>query len=352
MADINAHNIIPEFREADFQFVVQNNPLGNLYYRTPFPLKYSTGLTFGSIESETGAKVVADIVAMGSNVPLKARQFAEKIKGEIPKLEVGRAMYERDFFRLNELRNAVSLYPSNIGVKQELINAIYGDARFVIDSVNAGLELMSKKLLSTGGYQSNGVKIDFSVRTKNASKNWFTATDFDPIQDFKDIQNEAEEKGFQFTQAIMDRATFNQLVKAESVKKFTATFVSNVAGVLTEPTLAQLNNALELHGLPKVVVWNTFVAEEDKAGNIVSTSGWQLGNIHFATDDIGNTQYTISPEASITLGNETSKATNDNFILVSVLGQANPMQVITKGMAFATPVLNNVSKKLILKTKI
>ncbi len=39
---INAVNIVPEFREADLQFVVNNNPLGDLQYRNYFPLKFNT----------------------------------------------------------------------------------------------------------------------------------------------------------------------------------------------------------------------------------------------------------------------------------------------------------------------
>ena len=353
---INANTIIPEFKEADMGAILNANPLGDLQYRKFFPTAFNTGLTFGNLEGETGAKVMADVVALDSNVPLKGREFIEKIKGEIPKIEVGRAKNERDFFRINELRNAVALYPNNASVKNQLINAIYDDGLFVVNAINARLEHISKSLLSKGVYTTNsGVKLDFKVKSKNASIDWFNvanASTFDPIKDLRDAQAEALKSGYRYTTAVMDLATFHQFVKSEKVIKFSASFAQNAFGLAQEPTLAQLNNALASQNLPTITIWESYVNEEGKDGTLTAMSGWELGNIHLATsDDFGNTQYTISPEATIDL-NETSKSTVSDFILVSVLGEANPMRVLTKGTAFATPVLNNVKQKLILKTKL
>ena len=356
MSVINANTIIPEFREADMGAILNSNPLGNLQVFNFFPTAFSAGLTFGNLEGELGAKVMADVVALDSNVPLKGREFIEKIKGEIPKIEVGRSKNERDFFRINELRNAVALYPNNANIKSQLINAIYDDGVFVVDAINARLEHMGKSLLSKGQYiVKDGVKIDFKVKTENASLDWFLPANkdtFDPIEDFRKAQAEALKKGFRYTTAVMDLATFNQFVKSKKVVGFTASFAQNALGISQEPTLVQLNTALAAQNLPTITIWESYVNEEAKDGSITATSGWELGNIHLATStDFGATQYTISPEANIDL-NETSKTTVNDFILVSVLGEANPMRVLTKGTAFATPVLNNTRQKLILKTKL
>lgn len=353
---INANMIIPEFREADFSAILNSNPLGELGYRSRFPTAFNTGLTFGTLEGETGAKIMADVVSLDANVPLKGREVAESIKGDIPKIEVGRMKTERDFFRINQLREAVSRYPNNAGVKNQLINAIYDDGLFVVNSVNARLEYMAKSLLSKGVYTANnGVSLDFGIAEKNATKDWFdpkNAETFNPIEDLREAQKEALAKGYRYITAVMDLATFNQLVKSPAVVKFTASFAQNALGLAQEPTLAQLNTALASQNLPQIDIWESYVREEDKAGNITTTSGWELGNIHLSTTaNFGETLYTLSPEAEIDLG-ETTKTTIDQFILVSVLGEANPMRVITKGTAFATPVLNNTKQKLILKTKL
>lgn len=355
MDKINATNIIPEFREADFSAILNHNPLGDLEYRKRFPLTFNTGLNFGNIEGETGAKIMADLVSLGANAPLKGREFIEKIKGEIPKIEVGRMKTERDFFRIQELRDAVSRFPKNAGVKNQLINAIYDDGLFVTNAINARLEYMSKCLLSKGAYTINGVSVDFGIQTENATKNWFdarSAETFNPIEEFRKWQSEALKKGYRYTKAVMDLATFQQMVKSPFVMKFTASFAQNALGLAQEPNLNQINTALASQNLPTIEIWESYVNEEAKDGTVTATSAWELGNIHFSTsENFGETQYTISPEASVNLG-ETTKETIDEFILVSVLGQANPMRVITKAAAFATPVLNNTKQKMILKTKL
>ncbi|AQX84042.1 major capsid protein [Elizabethkingia bruuniana] len=355
MSDILLQKIMPEYREVDLGAILNANPLGELQYKNYFPSEFKTGLTFGNLEGDTGAKVIAPIVAMDSDVILKGRDNTEAIKGEIPKVEVGRKKTEKDFFKINELRNAVSANPNNKNIRLQLINKIYDDAVFVTDSVNASMEYMSKSLLSQGLYEMNGIKIDFGVTMQDATSDWFlpaNASTFDPIKEFQKLQKQALAKGFRYLRAVMDLATFNQLVASEKVIKFTASFAQNALGLAQTPTLAQVNSALQAQNLPVIEIWESYVNDEAKDGTLTSMSGWILGNIHFSgTADFGNTQYTISPEASIDL-NETSKLTTNEFILVSTIAKAAPMQVLTKATAFATPVLNSVKKRLILKTKL
>ena len=187
-------SIMPEFREPDLSALLEANPLGDLRFREFFPAEYKTGLTFGNLEGETGAKVIAPIVAMDSDVVLKGRDNTEAIKGEMPKVEVGRKKTERDFFRLQDLRNSVALNPRNANIKTQLINKIYDDALFVTDSVNASMEFMAKSLLSQGFYQANGLKIDFGVTVKNSTDDWFDpakASTFDPIKELSKVQKQA-----------------------------------------------------------------------------------------------------------------------------------------------------------------
>lgn len=356
MADTLLNNLIPEFKEAVLGARLEANPLSDLKYRNYFPTQFNTDLTFGNLEGESGAKVIAPIVALDSDVVLKGRDNTQAIKGEIPKVEVGRLKTERDFFRLNALRNAVQLNPTNQQVRNQLYNWIYDDAGFVVDSVNATMELMAKQLLSNGFYTAaNGLKIDFGVTVQNAIADWFlpaNAATFDPIKEFMAVQKVALGKGFRYLRAVMDLATFNQFAASEKVVKFTASFAQNALGLAQTPTVAQVNTALQAQNLPIIEIWESYVNDEGQDGTLTAKSGWELGNIHLSgTADFGTTQYTISPEASVDL-NETSKITTNEFILVSTIGKAAPMQVLTKGTAFATPVLNSVGKRLILKTKL
>lgn len=354
---INAVNIFPEFREADLRFAVNNNPLGDLQYRSYFPLKFNTTLDWASIEKNIDNKVAAEIVAIGSKSPRKGRDFVEKIKGEIPKIEIARDMTERDTIRLDNLRALSIRYGGKeSSAYKELIKSIYEDSIFCINGVNARLELLAKQAVSKGEYTlMAGAKVKFGVGTENTAKDWFlpaNATTFDPIADFRKVQEDAVKKGFRYAYAIMDRPTFFQMIKSTSVVKFTASFAQNALSVAQEPTLAQLNETLRAHGLPEVVIWESYVSEEAKSGVKTTTSGWELGNIHFADNtQVGETFYTITPTFNRT-DEVTTKVTSDNFILVSTWAEQDPDILSTKATAFATPVINNVSRKLILKTKL
>lgn len=354
---INAVNIVPEFREADLQFVVNNNPLGDLQYRNYFPLKFNTTLDWASIEKNTDNKVAAEIVAIGSKSPRKSRDFVEKVKGEIPKIEVARDMTERDTIRLDNIRAISNRYGGkDSSAYKELLKSIYEDPIFCINGVNARLELLAKQAVSKGEYTlMAGAKVKFGVGTENTAKDWFlpaNATTFDPIADFRKVQEEAVKKGFRYVYAIMDRPTFFQMVKSTSVVKFTASFAQNALNVAQEPTLAQLNETLRAHGLPEVIIWESYVSEEAKSGVKTTTSGWELGNIHFTDNtQVGETYYTITPTFS-RKDETTTKVVSDSFILVSTWAEQDPEMLSTKATAFATPVLNNVSRKLILKTKL
>ena len=115
--NINANNIIPEFSQANMNAIIQAYPLGDLRYREYFPLEFNPNLTYSNIEGADGAKVMADIVAIGSKAPRKGRDFVENIKGEIPKVEIARDLNERDLLTIQQLRNSVATYPTNAFVR-------------------------------------------------------------------------------------------------------------------------------------------------------------------------------------------------------------------------------------------
>jgi hypothetical protein len=356
---INASNIVAEFSAANQNAIVQAQPLGELLYRGFFPLQYNTDLNFSNIEGMTGAKVMANVVAQGSKAPRKGRSFTDSIKGEIPKIEIARDLNEFDLFKIQQLRNAVSANPSNSGIKNQLIDKIYGDSPFVIDGVNARLEFLSKRAASTGkidftlannaiGIQN--VNIDFGVTIQNAVKVWSDAT-ADPIQDLINAQEAALGQGYRISYATTDQLTANSITKLQKAKEFVYGVAQGGSAVLFEPTLEQLNQKLADKRLPQIRVWESFVSEEGKDGNLTSMNGWQLGNIVMTAESIfGSTQYTTSPEFGMNFGDTVSQSVKDDFILVKTFGVQDPILVSTKATAFALPVLNNTRQTRILKT--
>ena len=357
--NINANNIIPEFSQANMNAIIQAYPLGALLYRDFFPLEFNPNLTYSSMEGAEGAKIMADIVAIGSKAPRKGREFVENIKGEIPKVEIARDLNEKDLITIQQLRNSLAAYPTNAGIKAQLINKIYEDPQFCIDGVNARLEWMSKQLVSTGKYKTtatnNGgaanVTADFKVKTQNALKKW-TDTDANPIEEIEKYQEEAKGKGYSYTVVVMSRTTLNQVLKNTNTRAFVLGVPINNTTILPDVRLEQLNAELTEKGLPIIKVWESFISFEGKNGEVIVDNGWEEGNILFSTSaQLGNTQYTTTPEFTMSFADVMSKSVKDNFILVNTFGHQDPILVSTKATAFATPVLNDTRRKLIIKTK-
>ena len=357
--NINANNIIPEFSQANMNAIIQAYPLGDLRYREYFPLEFNPNLTYSNIEGADGAKVMADIVAIGSKAPRKGRDFVENIKGEIPKIEIARDLNERDLLTIQQLRNSVAAYPTNAGIKAQLIRKIYEDPQFCIDGVNARIEWMAKQLVSTGKYKTtttnNGgvvnVSVDFKVKTQNAMNKWADAN-ANPVEEIEKYQEEAKGKGYSYTTITMSRATLNQVLKNKNTRAFVLGVPINTTTILPDVRLEQLNAELVERGLPIIKVWESYVSVEGKNGEITVANGWEEGNVLFSTSALlGTTQYTTTPEFTMSFADVMSKSVKDNFILVNTFGHQDPILVSTKATAFATPVLNDSKRKLIIKTK-
>ena len=357
--NINANNIIPEFSQPNMNAIIQAYPLGELRYREYFPLAFNPYLTYSNIEGTDGAKIMADIVAIGSKAPLKGREFVESIKGEIPKVEIARKLNERDLITLQQLRYAVNANPTNAGIKNQLIEKIYEDPRFCIDGINARMEWMAKQLVSTGKYKTTAtnndgvlnVSVDFKVKTQNAVKKWADA-DANPIEEIEKYQEEAKGKGYSYTTITMSRATLNQVLKNKNTRAFVLGVPINATTILPDVRLEQLNAELAERGLPIIKVWESFISFEGKNGEVSVDNGWEEGNVLFSTSALlGTTQYTTTPEFTMDFADVMSKSIKDNFILVNTFGHQDPISVSTKATAFATPVLNDSKRKLIIKTK-
>ena len=357
--NINANNIITEFSQANMNAIIQAYPLGDLRYREHFPLLYNPFLTYSNIEGADGAKIMADIVAIGSKAPRKGREFVENIKGEIPKVEIARDLNEKDLLTIQQLRYAVNANPTNAGIKNQLVDKIYEDPLFCIDGINARMEWMAKQLVSTGKYKTTAtnndgvvnVSVDFKVKTQNALKKWADA-DANPIEEIEKYQEEAKGKGYSYATITMSRATLNQVLKNKNTRAFVLGVPINNTTILPDVRLEQLNAELAERGLPIIKIWESFISFEGKNGEVTVANGWEEGNILFSTSaQLGSTQYTTTPEFTMDFADVMSKSIKDSFILVNTFGHQDPISVSTKATAFATPVLNDSKRKLIIKTK-
>jgi hypothetical protein len=364
---VNPNQIITDFRLADAQAILDQFQFSEMQYQGVFPELFRTNLSWKSIEAATGAKVAADVVAMNSRAPRKGRMSPGKMTGDMPKIEVARDLIETDLNTLRELQNAAAQVQGQAAQGQimaQIINLMYGDAPFVVDGVRARLEWIAKQIASTGKYSLTVVNNEAGIQTKtevdfgiptgnkvNAAKDWFTDSTADPITDIENRQKAARLKGKILRFMFMDRDTFNAMAANDVIQKFTASFASNALALQLRPDVATINAALTRQGLPIIVIWDSFVALEGKDGAQTAVSGWEAGKVTFSeSSTLGSTQYTLSADEFVSGG--TAVKTKSGIVLVKTWGLEDPITVVTKGTAYATPVLSNVNSLYILSTKL
>ncbi len=364
---VNPNQIIQDFRLADAQAVLDVYPFSEMQYQSVFAELFRPSLSWKSIEAATGAKVAASVVAFNSKAPRFGRVTPGKASGDMPKIEAARDLIETDINTMRELQNALAQVQGTAAQGQimtSIFNLMYGDAPFVVDAVRARLEWIAKQIASTGKYSltltnnESGVQtkldVDFGIPTGNkvnAAKDWFTDTTADIITDIENRQKAARLKGKILRFMYMDRDTFNAMAANASVQKFCASFANNALNLLLRPDVETVNAALTRQGLPTIIIWDSFVSLEGKDGTQTAVSGWEAGKVTFTeTAQLGNTQYTLSADEFVSGG--TAVKTKSGIVLVKTWGVEDPIMISTKGVAYATPVLNNVNSTYILSTKL
>jgi hypothetical protein len=363
---VNVTDIVKDFKEVDAQAYLEAYPFADLKYRSVFPEKYQSGLTWKQIEAQTGAKVAADVVAFNSRAPRKGRPLPGKASGDMPKIEIARDKTESDFNTYRALMNDLGQV-NNAGARSNILGQImdwrYDDQVFAVDGVTSRLEWISKQIASNGKYSLTltnneaGVQtkldVDFGIATANrvnAVKDWSDAS-ADIVADIEARRDAARTKGKILRYMYTDQSTVNQASKNAGFQKFTATYAAVALGMQQRPDLESMNAALSRQGLPIFVLWDSFVAIEGKDGNQVTESGWVAGNVTFSESlQLGDTQYTLTADEYVSVGQATK--TKSGIVLVKTWGIEDPITVITKGVAYATPVLNAAPNIHILKTKL
>jgi hypothetical protein len=361
---VNVTEIVEEFRAADQQAYLEQYPFADLKYASVFPEQYRSGLKWQAIEAETGAKVAADVVSFNSRAPRKGRPLPGKVSADMPKIEIARDKVETDFNTYRQLMNdlqSVNNAGARSNVLKQVIDWRYEDAPFVVDGVRARLEWIAKRIASTGKYSLTLDNNEAGVQTKidvdfgiPANQKVYSSADWsdeagDPIADFKARRAAARANGKILRFAYMEQDTFDIMAANAKVQAFVATYVQNALNLQQVPDLAAVNAGLNRQGLPTIIIWDSFVTIEGKDGSQESVSGWQSGNVLFSESaQLGNTQYTLSADEYVNVG--TAQKTKSGIVLVKTWGIEDPITVITKGTAYATPVLNNAKNLHILYT--
>ncbi len=362
---VNITQLIGNFNAAELQAYINEYNIGDLQFKKYFPSVYTPTLTFEALQADFSAKVAADVVAFDSRAPRKGRYLPGRVTGDIPKVEIAKVKKESDLNVYRQLISSVN-NTTNSGARAQIMKRIidwtYGDSTAVLDGVNARMEFLAKQLASDGKYSltlannSGGVTtaadVDFGIpagNKTNAAIDWDTTATATPITDIKAKIATARAAGYSLRFAFMDQSTFDRMVLTTQVQNFSASFAQNALNTQQTPNLDTVNTSLRAAGLPTIIIWDSYVNLESKAGALTATTAWTDGRVLLSPSMVlGSTQWTTSADDFVNI--DASEKSNNDFATVKVYAEQDPITMITKGVAYATPVLNGATGLYIIKS--
>lgn len=331
------------------------------YWPTLFPLDYRDELTWESLQGEEGAAIKADIVSYDSSAPEKGREVIGKASGKITKTVVSRAMREEDFLMYHRLKKGAS----SDAEKKKILDLVFDDPTFVVNSVLANCEFMSLQAASTGQLSldktnNNGLitetAIDMGIPKDNkkcVSVLFSDKANGDFMGEVKKIDKEARKKGIKLNYIWMDPDTLDEILEQETIKKAYGYFLTKTHEPF-EGTLFQddLNKLLKKNRLPEIILIDSLIRHEDKNHKRSTLYPWQPGYISFTVEkSFGRMQHGPIAEELAESVKKIAIQAKKGHVLVTKWSDVNPVREWTKGEAHCFPVLKNPADMWILNSR-
>lgn len=316
---------------------------------------YSTTLKWGTL-AKNGRTVAADVVAMDTSLPLKKRDSIATAEGDVPKVGQKRYLNERTMTDLD------ILVKTNTGddKKGPIIQKLFGDTKQVIEAVWETMEYMFLQAISTGVTVINdednvgqGIRLDFNHPDSNkfgVQVKWSDVANAKPVSDLVNLLDKAQDKGDQLNIARMNRATWNNFRVNAEVKQLYAAGVGIPGSNIPNPTLVQVNAALEAnHNITIEIINRTITVERNGKRKVLDP--WGAGMVSLApAGKLGSLVWgTLAEENHPDKSVEYAKA--DSYILVSKYAKNDPIREFTSSQALALPVIDEIESIYLLDSE-
>lgn len=296
--------------------------------------------------------VAADVVALGSPVPLKSRDSITTYVGEIPKIGVKRSIDEV------QMKNIDNMIAQN-RPEGDIVRAIFNDVPFVINAIDERIEDLFLSMFSTGvGVTTNnvgtGVRLDMHYLSANqfgVATVWSNAA-ANPVNDIIRVFEKAEQDGNVIRHFYADNTLLGYLYSNTQIRGLFGFQQNYVGGGSNVPILSfeQLADLFQRRwGVTLHRVSRSTPTEIN--GTRASHKAWQDGMGVFACDDrVGDLVYTSTAEETRPIEGVTYQMAND-YTLVSQYSENEPIVEFTKSQAMVVPVVNNADRIYTLDSK-
>jgi hypothetical protein len=312
--------------------------------------RYSADGRWASISAQY-QNVAADVVALGSETPLKSRDSLMTYVGEIPKLAMKRSLNEV------EMKNIDAMLAMN-RPEEDIVNRIFSDIPVVINGIDERLEDIFLSMFSSGiGLATNnvgqGVRIDMhylNSNRKGVSVLWSDPA-AKPVTDVVKILDKANDDGNVIRFAYADDTALRNLYSNAEIRGVFGFQQNFVGGGSNVPTLSfdQMRELfLRQWGTELVRVARSTRTEIN--GKRSPHKAWKNGTVVFCCDErVGDLVYTSTAEETRPVSGVNYQIAN-GYTLVSQYSEQEPLMEFTKAQAMAVPVINNVDRIYTLDT--
>lgn len=324
----------------------------NYYFRRMLRKEYSVTGKWDSVSS-INQRVMADIVAMDSPLPLKRRDSISKVSGDIPKLGMELYLNEKQLTELDVLgsqlggRNAVA-------VESQMVQTIFQDVPRVIQGIEDRLEHIFLRGFSTGVALIDedvnvgaGIRVDYGYPDANKTgvDTLWSNPASTPINDIKALIRQARTAGTILNTVHLDQDTFDTIAATDEARKFFAwaNGMSYDSASTPEPDQEQLNRIAQRNGFAFNIIEQTVIFEKD--GDRTPITPWDAGKVILTgTNIVGSLVWSFLAEMNHPIPN-VSYQTANNYTLVSMFRQNRPsLSEYTNSQARVLPVISGVDK--------
>lgn len=297
---------------------------------------------------QVSSRVMADVIAMDSSIPLKRREAISAAKGEIPKLAME--------FQMNEtqLTQLLTMQSSSLFTETQLVTELFRDLSSSIRGQYERLDYLFLKGLSAGVVEVDntdnvgvGVRLDFQYPTSNlfdSTLPWSNALST-PFDDLQPLLTKAIADGNPIRRIMLDRATWQGILNTDQAKQIYAEALGVVTGAPASLIMESRFNEIvrENFGFVFEVVDRTSVYQIN--GQNTAVSPWEPGQvIAFNNDNLGSLVWSFLAEAQRPIDGITYQ-TVDQFILASQYHTRKPsFAETTSSQSRAVPVIAAVNQ--------
>lgn len=336
-------------------------PGTGLVWSVLFPLKFTPKFDIKGLEGEEGIPVSADRVAFSTKAPLKTRKTIGSWSGKLGKISISKEKDELQINEYNDLKVIAAANTEDKATARYLVDMIYDDIKAVNEGLDTRIEIEALRIGSSGvqkftadidGDNATEDVINFNIPADNfvgVTKAWSDAT-ADGIKDIITQQKAIQLKGLKKPMwAIIDDATFEQLLAQTATVKRVASVVVNATGLTASEIISvdNVNAYMRSKGFPQFLVIDSYATVESKNGTQTTIKPWNQKVVALApVPQLGWTYYKPVP----TIADTAAMQTQGKYAKTTVYSELNPMKEVTMGEAYVQPGLINRASLVLINT--